>query len=674
MKTLTQSKTSTSSITNTKLAIATLAMLAAGGAALATIPLTNQKIVSEKTYSVLTCRQSTNGIYITSKVEKTLSSRFTKAGKTFTMVRPEYLKNKVTKEGIIWTYTCVGTKLTATKGSTNKYKLVKSQIIEPPADLPDLYLSELGFPDSNQDGYREISIIYTNGGNVTSTFKENDIKVEFLDKERNQLSSNPALFFDLDVVGANNLNSRAVRTDLPNNSNIKYVVVTIDVNDEITEKNEDNNVIEREVPAEYFTDYSDLTFQHYPNGLSFPIEPYRLSFTITNIGKVASETGVNIKIYWLDENENEIEFPYDHQLNNGNSKYTERELSSSIKPGGLYGLGGDIIANPNAKYVKVVIDPNEEHNDANRNNNLIQVEIPATHILNTDGNVAKTCEEVKVFPHVYPHYFDLCKAAGYNNVCLSKYNLIYKGCANDGVGCTTNNMYASENISCSVEEQATSTPTCTDTDGGHNVFEGGEIVNYDGQKYYDSCHNNYIWENYCNEETGKAEGDATSMCPAGYICKNGEDHCENSDGAIFASAAFVDDNSIIAVPDVYAEIGRFEIDALPNKDDVYINKVLLDFRNLNTSTLYGIEKIRIIFYGGNGASHAFSPKQFTGEKLEFKTPEYLIPASETHTLKIFAILNRDSAGSKFYTILDALDTSASTVNHLRLEGETVEIQ
>lgn len=116
-------KTSTSSITNTKLAVAVLAAFIAGGAAFAATPLMTQKVINEKTVSVVSCRQATDGIYAEQKLPTTIAKK-SKVKTTTT-----FLKNSTDKNGNNQTYTCVGKIVDKKLKSTNQYKLTTSKAV-----------------------------------------------------------------------------------------------------------------------------------------------------------------------------------------------------------------------------------------------------------------------------------------------------------------------------------------------------------------------------------------------------------------------------------------------------------------------------------------------------------------------------------------------------------------
>jgi len=434
MDTLTTTKSST--ITNTKLALATLAALGAGGLALATAPLGNMTSIS----NVISCRPLSNGVEV---VKKT--------GENPTVLTTKCSNNKYYK------YTCA----TPKKLRTVVQQPCPGNTITPA--LPDLIVENFSFspPDPGYGtSHKKISVTIKNIGQsdaIPPSSSATVIPVQTYWFKDGNYSPGEGINMQKQDGGALILKPGEVLTmsyniDLSSPVYQGATSVKLSVDDRngqgfISESNEGNNQFKKDFVLDNLPDLRFKTDSGI-QGINFHLNRSAVEFTILNTGNTPSNVLSKVRATWLDSDQTVLPFP-NNQVVDSLASQTERSLST-INVGNAYGLGFYIIPTSRARYLRLEIDPDNLINEMDEGNNTLQIPIPEQYILNIDSSVAKTCDEAKQHANVYPYYFDTCKS-NHDAVCLDKFTLIYQGCgAADGGGCTSYNTNSDRNISCAV--------------------------------------------------------------------------------------------------------------------------------------------------------------------------------------------------------------------------------
>ncbi|MFA6132371.1 MAG: hypothetical protein WC702_04945 [Patescibacteria group bacterium] len=152
-----------------------------------------------------------------------------------------------------------------------------------------------------------------------------------------------------------------------------------------------------------------------------------------NIGNAVAPAGVKVKAYWLNAKKEILPFPNAGEMF-GTGRRTEWVLPAKGPGNDYQTLAFDIIPNKNARYLRVVIDPDHTLLESDKKNNTTEIAIPTDLILNIDPTVAKTCASAtlpaqsRAWHSLYNAWCVLPVGSTSTSVCLDKYTLTYTGC------------------------------------------------------------------------------------------------------------------------------------------------------------------------------------------------------------------------------------------------------
>jgi len=190
---------------------------------------------------------------------------------------------------------------------------------------------------------------FINAGNV---YVQNGVKISFLDEGKNELGS---YLVDLDATAA----AKASSINLPNNPDIKFVRVYLDVDNKIAETNENNNVSERAVDPSLFS-LPDITFS---GAIAIPTSanPKIVQAFYTNSGTADSVwTRNGVKFSFLDVNKNEIA-----SLLANMDVVSANNLQTKVAAVNLPVI-------PEIKYIRVYLDAFADNYESNEANNVLE--------------------------------------------------------------------------------------------------------------------------------------------------------------------------------------------------------------------------------------------------------------------------------------------------------------
>ncbi|MDO8509777.1 MAG: hypothetical protein Q7S24_01390 [bacterium] len=517
-------KLATSSITNTKLAVATLVALAAGGVALAAVPSSDYSFKQ----GVRSCKNTNNTTRI------------------------------VNLQGYASVYIdgCVGSKQYNYSCPTTK-KLLRQ--IGQCNNLSDLAFTQAPAGEgvefaSSTDGRRWVEVRLINNGRAKATSFPT-IAIQWLDGDmitilktesaRGNLAPNPG---ELNLVGF------MVGTSTPLNA--KYLKASLDPQNVIRESDENNNLATREIPAGFLDmpTAPDLTIDNvvlnvYPAG-------YPIDVSVKNVGTskytpTADSYGM-IKVKLFDASNNLI--------GEGNPFIADFALlKDEIVPPGQSGLigGGSGFYYPsyeNRKSVRKIeasiVYPNNNVPDANFGNNIFVMNVPE---LTTDA-----CNDTD--GGVFPALAGATEANGVFMIdnCLNT-NVLKE------VFCTSVNTPSSTEITrdngyCKSYDTGqgywTDIPvgaTCADSDNSNSNYDqkGVVTINYGEQELR-------RMEDYCAESLPNTVIEFSCNSVTHNIARNSGD-CPNGcqNGACIAPAPVVQPDVTFSSPGVSFSLSRY---------------------------------------------------------------------------------------------------------------------
>ena len=422
--------TATQTITNTKLAVATLLMLVAGGAALATVPFNRNRSTATNKWG--NCVDEDNQFsrrgYNPMNFEQLLTKSKTK------FAGGEYVDTCVTYQDTGKTYLQEGTcsakqefqylskncaELNIGKQGTN-FQCVEGACVDVVDALPDLVIDDVYFDPSAH----KMHVTLKNKGLVASEAKDYAAQITWKNNKYQDIIT--SLSFDkLKILQSNE--TMIVNFDYPTAGSSymspSYATIKVDPYNLINESDESNNIQENVV---VLAERPNLIVQ----SITFNINTAQAHIVIKNIGKGVSplvyEKDIGLYIVWKDKDHNTL----------------------ASKKMGLPSLSADTISlyefddgypsqNVFPQYLSVEIDPMNIVDEENETDNSLSKKVVPLNV------VAQSCEQLMPrYPAItetqamssssvdiqasLSYYMDLCQGSG--GACFNKYDATFVGC------------------------------------------------------------------------------------------------------------------------------------------------------------------------------------------------------------------------------------------------------